>query len=198
MKFYSKRKRNIRKLCHVLLIICEGETEENYFQNYNKREYRNITIKTPNTNDTDPKNLVKYAKSMNKKYNPDITWCIFDTNSCTQKEIDKAYKNAGSNVSIICTNPCFELWFLLHYCAITNPLTKEDTIKFLKKHISDYKKPNDIFPIIYPFTDKALNNAKKLNKMHISNGLDLKCLKCNPSTQVFQIVEYITNIISKL
>lgn len=195
MNFYSKRKRNTRKQCHVLLIICEGTTEENYFHNFNKREWRNITIKTPNTKNTDPKGLVKYAKAMRKKFNPDITWCVFDINSHSQNEIDKAYKNAGSNISIIISNPCFELWFLLHYINVNDYLTKDDAINFLRKHISDYKKPNDIFHLISSNTDKAINHAKKLNITHLDMGTDLNCLKCNPSTQVFQIIEHIFSVV---
>jgi len=193
---YSRRARPTRNILHVLLIICEGATEKNYFDNFNKREWRSITIKTPETNTTDPVGLINYAISQKKYINPDITWCVFDGNTHSQETINKSIKKADQKINIIISVPCFEIWFLLHFNHYECCLNKDDTIELLKKYIKNYKKPQNVYKLISDKTEKAINRAIKLNDLHKNNGLSTYSINCNPSTQTFQIIEYIYKLVN--
>lgn len=197
MSSYQKRRAPFRKKEKVILIICEGETEENYFRNFDKREWENIIIKIPKTGNTDPLGLVKAANHFDKKYNPDITWCVFDVEDFDQSIIDKAFKITRSNNIVILSNPCFEFWFLIHFNYVDCCLSSKGTYELLKKNICDYEKPKNIFNLIEGKTNQAIKNAKKINKKHLKKVKSINNVNCNPSTQVYKIVEYIFKEIKK-
>ena len=44
------------------------------------------------------------------------------------------------NATLLCSNPCFELWLLLHYADIRSELTSEECVKRLTAFIHQYKK----------------------------------------------------------
>ena len=191
------RGRPYREPCKVILIICEGDSEEIYFNNFNKREWNCIRIRTPNSSYTDPVNLVEFAKRQKQNLNPETTWCVFDIESKSQEVIDKTVRNAGKGINVITSNPCFELWFLLHFQHVSSNLNVTDTIQMLKNHISDYKKGNDIFKLIEDKTQVALSNSRRLNGNHISHRLNRYDIRCNPSTQIYQIIEHIFDILHR-
>ena len=45
--------------------------------------------------------------------------------------------------------------------------------------------------------DEAIENAKKLNIMHESNGIDLFIRESNPSSQVFKLIDFIYELYEK-
>lgn len=63
---YRKRKTGKRTPRKVFVVVCEGEkTERIYFKRYRTR-YSNLSIETPNSKSTDPKNLTEFAKNQIK------------------------------------------------------------------------------------------------------------------------------------
>lgn len=198
---FAYRRREIRRPYRVLIIVCEGgKTERIYFNRYKKRDC-NLRILTPNTSSTDPINLVKFAKNQIRKYDLDIqenrdqVWCAFDVNNNSNTKILEAIRIANeNNITIALSNPCFELWYLLHYAYHEGGLTSRDTIDILKRHLHNYQKSNDVFDVLLCGRDRAINNAQRLNRYHTSQGTNLNSRDSNPSTQVFQIVEYILSI----
>jgi hypothetical protein len=191
------RGRPYREPCNVILIICEGDSEEIYFNNYNRREWNCIRIRTPKSSFTDPINLVEFAKRQKQRLNPETTWCVFDIESKPQNVIDRTIKTAGKGIFIIPSNPCFELWFLLHFQMVTNSLNVHDTIQMLLNHIPYYKKGNDIFKLIEDKTHIAITNSRRLKLNHQSDGLNIYDIRCNPSSQIYQIIEHIYDILHR-
>ena len=49
----------------------------------------------------------------------------------------------------------------------------------------------DVYEIIEKNTEVAVENSKKLEKVHIENGEDICNVNCNPYTSVYKPVEYI-------
>ena len=200
MAGYKSRKSGIRRPYKVLVIVCEGEkTERIYFNNYKIRGC-NLKIETPNCRDTDPVNLVKYAINQVRRYdldfkNGDQIWCVFDIDHNTEENVSKALKLANSKIKIALTNPCFELWYFLHFVNQRDRLPCREVKRFLTNYIKNYDKRENIFDIILDNRSAAISRAKGLNDMHIDNGIELLSIRSNPSTQVFQIVEYILDII---
>ncbi len=124
----------------------------------------------------------------------DEVWCVFDADEnedSIQRAADKAEK---SDINIALSNPCFEIWFLLHFELRQTKLSCSDTVENLKKYLTDYSKNEDVFYEIVDKRDKAISRAKKLNDIHKDErNNELYSPESNPSTQVFKLVEYILN-----
>ena len=196
---HSKRKRNVREPKKIILIVCEGETEKKYFNTFRTR-YRNNNIKihTDFILQNDSINLIKFTKtkrSLVKDFDAnekDCAWCVFDVDNNTDKVLKKVNDFAKkANIEIALSNPCIELWFLLHYKEVHSQISVQDSLSKLKEFIPNYKKGKIDYTILSKNTQKAISNAKKLNETHEKNQIDLITTKSNPSTQVFKLIESI-------
>ncbi len=190
------RRVSLREPNDILIIVCEGEkTEINYFENYRRRGC-GLKIQTLNSSKNDPINLVKYARRQISKHGLDLKegdqiWCVFDVDQ-NENNIDKAVNEAEKNsINIALSNPCFEIWFLLHFEFRQTNLSCSNTITNLKKYIENYSKTDDIFDKLIDHRQTAISHAKKLNEIHERRGNELYSHESNPSTQVFRLVEYI-------
>lgn len=94
----------------------------------------------------------------------------------------------AQNIRVYLSNPCFEIWYLLHFRYSTKQYNSNDeVINDLKKYLANYKKNQNVFDILLPLVSTALNNAKKLVNYHSNNKSD--CLNFSPSTDVYQLIE---------
>jgi hypothetical protein len=205
---YHSRKKGARKPLKHIVIVCEGKkTETQYFNGFRERN-SGVEIEPIYGECTDPKNIVEFAKKQIDKFDlnfeeGDGLWCAFDVDHIDKNKIEMikyAVKFADkNNIQIALSNPCIEFWFLLHYEWIYNPaLTRDEAFDKLKEHIEDYDKN---YPSIYSvLKDKlptAIENAKKLNKIHEKNYIELISVDSNPSSQVFKLIEFINKTIQE-
>ena len=194
MRGYKRRKQNIRIPRKVYVIVCEGKkTERIYFEKFRKR-YSNLSIETPDSKYTDPKNLVKFAKQYENDMifdNGDVIWCVFDCDDNENDDLTKACKIAGKNINISFSNPNFELWFLLHFELYVTKIDRSEVIQKLKKHLPQYKKNMNVYDLLIDKRPTAIINAKKLIRIHEKDGIEQISVESNPSTQVYNIVEEI-------
>ena len=199
---YRSRKRGNRKEAITALIICEGQkTEPNYFNNY-KEPYGGLKIIIPNSTRTDPVNLVKFALKQNYKYqidtsNGDTIWCVFDADTNSPEKIEQAKKLAKGKINLCFSNPCFELWYFLHFCYLEQRISTGDLQDKLKKYIKNYNKTKDYYKILLSKRQNAIEYTKKLNNKHIAKGIELLSAKSNPSSGVVDLVEYMLKTIKK-
>lgn len=187
-----------RKSKRVILVSYEGnnKTERYYFDSF-KGIDKNYTIKTVPGNETDPVSLVKQTINKVKELRLDLSkddkaYCIFDTDIDLKKnvQIRKAIELGKlNNICIITSSPCIEFWFLIHYEYTTKYLTNNDAIKRLKEYYSDYSKNCNMYSILYSKLNTAIENAKKLEKFHLSNNISIQTVEANPHTDVYLIVE---------
>lgn len=208
-----KRKRN-----PVLALICEGsDTEPLYFSNF-KNKFINIDIQIVRNSSkagkkTDPINIIKKAYEYKSKNNDilnykdgDRIWCIFDVdidyknhNSKESKydQIVKTKKLADKRkIDLGISNPCFELWYLLHFEYSTAFLKDyNDVEKRLKRNINSYSKSSNIYPLLKDNTENAIENANRLRKYYIDLDKNLNdpkdIIDCNPYTNIQDLVSYI-------
>ncbi len=205
-----KRKQNVREIApESYLIVCEGETEKQYFEAIIKkiegeREQRfpaKIIAAGANT-----KSLVVSTKDEIRRASIVYSnvWCVFDKDDFPDgnfnSEIEKAEKEG---YGAAWSNEAFELWFLLHFQLLTTKLTRGQYNKKLNeiyrtKSIGELKyKKND--PNIYDILEKhgsvrdAIRNAKKLKKQ---NANTVSNAKKNPETTVFVLVEKLLKYLS--
>jgi hypothetical protein len=188
MKFNTKRKKQYREPYDRVLITCEGETEQIYFQGLiNDLKLSVVNVNLINPSATDPNSLLKiaqdkseYAKRQGNSY--DRVYCMFD------KDQHLKYKDTKNNIQqkksfyVAFSEPCFEFWLLLHFYRTTKPFIECDALqkdKLFKRHLPNYNK-----------TDKDLfkNLTSKQIKTACKNSFD------NPLTNVNELVEYLQQI----
>lgn len=179
-----------------ILIICEGITERNYFEELrHKLSLTNIEVARKPI--SAPINNVDFAiKSLRRDSDYDRVYCVFDRDS--HENFDRALVKARmpKKISTIVSYPCFEFWLLLHFEMKTKPFPLCDAViqrLKLKKHFPHYKKsmPN----LFEQFEDRlgdAIKNAKENRKL--MRQINVK----NPSTEVDKLVVYIQELRVKI
>lgn len=196
----KKRGKVSRKTKKIILIGAEGknQTERKYFKAFNQvqSEYK---IMAGKGNNTDPvgvvEDLLKSAKQEELDLKDgDMLACFIDVDfkNGRDQELRAAMKLARqNNISVFLSNPCFEIWYLLHFRYSTKLYgSNEEVIKELGSYISDYSKSKDVYDVIENKIDQALLNTKRLESYHLENGTNDR-LKKLPSTEAYKLIEMI-------
>lgn len=133
-----------------------------------------------------PSQVVKYAikvaTAVNDSY--DQLWCVVDVDNFT--DLDEARRIASDSpvtTTLIVSNPCFELWPLLHFILhrghIDGPAHAK---KLLCEQLPGYDKQIVDFAKLYvPRLADAIENAKALDPTG-------EATQVNPSTNVWRLV----------
>lgn len=193
-----KKRKICRKTKRIILISTEGKnkTEETYFNHF-KNNNKNYVIKFAKGNDTDPSGIFYAAqKTMQKEEldfeQGDLVYCVFDVDFSQSRKKDIEYvlkKSKKENIHIILSNPCFEIWFLLHYRYSTRIYESNDAVvNDLQKYLPGYEKKSDIFDLLKDHSDDAIKYSKKLKEYHQEMG-NVDIIDCNPSTDIYKIIE---------
>lgn len=199
-RFLSNQRRHKRSVKPVLLLEVEGktnQTERLYFQSFSNQSSPFI-VRILKSGDTDP---VRMSKAIRKAWETrdlsaddgDIGFVITDLDLDHDKEIklqeaERQLENVPINLCV--SNPCFEIWYLLHFEYSTHGFSNNsEVINNLKKYIPKYQKNGDYYPILTRKTSDAINNAKKLSKYHNEQQHKWISTQCNPQTDVYKIVE---------
>ena len=208
----EKRGQKRRKPKPVILIVTEGsQTEPKYFEHYRTRQ-TNIDIRVvgsrSSAGETDYISLIRKAIEYQAKNdlsvsNGDSVWVVADgdvnhnnPDPVTNKnqQLMKARKMANSkNIQIVISNPCFELWYLLHFQYTTRYLKNYSAVRaMLVNYLPDYEKSEDVFSLLAPHTEEALQGARRLEQHHLRNGENLPLgLHAKPFTDVYHLIEHL-------
>ena len=189
----GKHRKRERKL---ILLAVEGRrnrTETGYFNQFN-REQKEYRINFVSCNETDPIHLVKKAETawqsekcdaelQSEKCDAefgDLVYCVFDTDTdpIKQREIDEAIRQAGhSNVEIVLSNPCLEVWFILHFGYTSKQFqSNEEVLRELRKNIPDYEKISESMKSISrngPM--RSTMDSAKERRRRCDDKVNLKC-----------------------
>ena len=142
-KSLRRRQPQVR-LRRALLIFCEGQVSEpSYFREF-ANEHANMLVKLDLRYPGVPTTLVEQAVAFKKKHKRknsfetnDQVWCVFDRDE--HPNIERAFITARDNgVKIAYSNPCFELWFLLHIQDHDGPLDRHSMQKLCEKVVPGY------------------------------------------------------------
>lgn len=188
---------------NTLWIFCEGEkTEINYFNKLKVAERisrMNIKVKSSDKV-TDATGILNYAVSFLENKNDfqkgDLIYCVFDRDSNTEQNLQKAEKIAKeNNIQITFSNPCFEYWLLCHFEYFQSSCEPNDLNNKLKEKLGEYKKnDSEIYNKTKDKISEAIKNSKKIRKNHIGKKIKILSRKSNPSTQVFEIIEKVQEL----
>ena len=185
----------------IILLALEGKnkTERTYFREYNSvNGLYHVSI--AKGNNTDPVNIVKdaissYEKMGLEKDAGDLAFVVCDTDFNKEDQIQEARTLAEqNNITLILSNPCFEIWLLLHFKYTTKPYASNlELLNDLQNSWPEYSKNVGSFEKIYDKRLDAIDNAKQLKQFHELRNQIMDIEKCNPSTDVYKLVELLNN-----
>ena len=188
-----------RKRKRIILIADEGHnmTESKYLKSFDDVLF---TLRFVSDRSTDPVNLmnslVNKAKELelSEEYG-DMAFCLIDAdvNPNKDSQVRQADKIAAKSkiVSLIVSNPCFEIWFLCHHgCSSHQYYSSEEVVSALKKIYPDYSKNDErMYLRTIDKVQAAIENSKRLEQEAISSGKALHTYQFQPSTEAYKVVE---------
>lgn len=198
------RPRKIREIGRKVIIVCEGETEEIYFEAIRKsKKLQMLKIRVVNPDFSDPENIVKFAVDLRNEakrqknwLDKDEAWAIFDGDehvANNPQNWNRALTLAAQEtINLGISNPSFELWYLLHYQNQTANIHRAAAKKRLVSHLPAYDKTTDFYESHFKSrTSQATSRAKKL-LIRIQQD-DLETYN-NPSTRIHLLVETLSKL----
>ena len=190
----------------IIVVGTEGKnkTETQYLRNL-ERKQASYHFVFAEGNETDPlkivNNTIKKAKKEELSYKDgDLAISIFDLDldhSKLSQLLEAKDLSKTKNIKIITSNPCFEIWYLEHFIYTSKPFNNSnELVSELKKYIHNYQKNEDYFKELFPNTNQAIINCKRLDFYHIENKQDNKLEFNNPRTDFYKLVELIISNIN--
>jgi hypothetical protein len=131
----------------------------------------------------DADSAAKSAKDENLRY--EEVWCVFDIDD--HPRVTDAKQQARDNeVNLAISNPCFELWVLLHFQDQRAHISRAQLRALCREHLPDYKKelPTETLSPLY---DQAATRARDLDVWQQEQGRQ----EATPSTGVYKLTEAI-------
>jgi RloB-like protein len=184
----------------ITLIVCEGETEEAYFEA--ARTHLDLTtaevVIADNTKGSAPISVVNCAEERAREQGGyDMIFCVFDRDG--HESYDRAREKIRGlaararhrlNIREAISVPCFELWVLLHFERTDRPFANcaEVVARIRRDHMEGYQKANDkIAKELMSRVDTALANARWLAER---TAIDDE----NPSTSVNAVLQHLKEV----
>lgn len=171
-----------------MLVYCGGiRTERDYFEAL-KQQLRasSLTVRIRQAGIA-PDALVQAAAAYRDRRPGvfDEVWCVVDVD---EFDIAAAAAEARrSAISLAVSNPCFELWLLLHHADCQSYCNGcQDVHRRLRKHVPGYDKSRIDIVRFADGVDDAVKRAKALDPSGTT-------YEKNPSTGAWQVVEQIRN-----
>lgn len=170
-----------RKINPLYLVFCEGETEESYAK-YLRSKFRipiEIRTKVTGQSITD-KVITNHVREIRKGAYSELDKCylMYDLDS---PEFSDRLREITKGI-ILASNPCFELWYLLHYCSQRSYITSDKCKQELKKYNTSYEKGKlnqQLKDCLDTHLNAAISRAKELGEPE------------NPSSTIYKFVEEI-------
>ena len=182
----------------IVLIICEGERSEPEYLEGFARACRNSRVRIEIASEHGaPRILVATAKDLKKRSEAaakregdenlayDAVWCVFDVDEHPQ--IADARQMARDNgIELAISNPCFELWLLLHFRESPGMQHRARICELLSGHVPGYDKRVEFasYSAGYP---QAVKRAEQMDQKAQEVGEPGR----NPTTGVYRLTEAI-------
>lgn len=187
-----------RKPRRRLLVACEGKrTEPDYIEGY-RRLVRNPLVEVVIAGEQgDPKRVVEMAKMRKRAAEEeaqrerdgyldfDEVWCVFDRDD-HQRFHDACCMASSNGFELAVSNPCVELWLLLHFRESPGPQQRRDVVRMLRRHLPGYDKVVE-FDRLAPTVSEATGRARRLDEDASAMGEPRR----NPTTGFYRLTDSI-------
>jgi hypothetical protein len=187
-----KRITGTRSELRTIVVFCEGRNSEPDYVNGLKQLpqiYENTALNIEvHPQQGVPLTLVEMAVSRKRDAEVDECWCIFDVewpqhHPHLREAITLAHAHG---VHLAISNPCFELWLILHLEEHARFVDTDSAERLSRK--LDGRKGKNIDPALYlPRRKDAVRRAIVLEKRHVECGT--KFPHDNPSSGMYRFLE---------
>ena len=170
--------KQFKKLIPNIFILTEGETERIYL-NHLKQRGCNYSLHIQSYGRNDPLKMVKRCNEIfrNREMSVrrgDHAFCVMDVDNSKDDDFRKALQYSEKNgIQIILSNPCIEVFFLLHFTDVIPDLTSKEMKKELSNHIEGYRETGDYWNLLLENQPEALRRSRsyQLENDSIINGI---------------------------
>jgi len=175
------RKSKGKEISPTFFVFCEGESEEAYI-GFIRSKYRiPIRIRSKISRTKINQRYVQSTLRFQPKHEKDRHFLLYDID---RPEMLERLQSINGSVLLV-SNPCIELWFILHICNQTAEATAGQIFKKLERKCNNYAKGyicEELKKKLNTETENACIKAKKLS------------LYNNPSTSIFRLIDEIKNV----
>ena len=181
-----------------MLFTAEGrnKTEKQYLLSF-QDQHGKYSIQYVNTGqDTDPEGMLKSMKSAWDRFemsarDGDKAYIVLDMDCKPEKiKLVKELQKTSKNIRFITSNPCIEVWFILHFVYTTHQFKdSKEPKRELAKYIPGYEESTDVAAVIRPKLETAAKNHEKLVSHYESIGTFWGDVECNPMTDIVEILK---------
>lgn len=115
-------------------------------------------------------------------------WCVFDIDQ--HPNVPAAINKAdGNDIEVAISNPCIELWFLLHFEARTASISRHEAQRLAKQHLGSGKSlAPQALRMLEEHHPEAKRRAIELDNKHRGDGSPPRS---NPSSNLWQLIDRI-------
>ena len=172
----KKRVSRGKQMKPIFFVFCEGETELEYVRFLRSLYRAPIQIIAKKGKSNISEDVIEHSKREYVTTEKDKVFLMYDL------DVDGMLEHLQTipNTVLLVSNPCVELWFLLHYQEQKTALSTDRCIQLMQKVSKEYKKG-----IISDREKKVLADNRNLAAERA------KCLEeyQNPSTTVYRLLE---------
>ncbi|MCD4727615.1 MAG: RloB family protein, partial [Pirellulales bacterium] len=115
----------------------------------------------------------------------DSVWCVFDIDD-HPKVAEAKVTARDNNIDLAISNPCFEIWLLLHFRDNPGMQHRDEIGQLLKKHVPGYNKTVDYDKYSNGYS-QAVTRAERMDRAAIEANEPER----NPTTGVYKLTELI-------
>jgi hypothetical protein len=187
-----------------IVVVCEGKvTEPRYFEDFKALSGNSLVTVTPIGGCGVPVSVVeraievKHERERAARRSRDSfdlrfeVWAVFDRDAHPDGQVPRAFALAEKNgVLVAYSNPCFEVWGLMHFACYARPGHHHECQAELRRQLHGFcHEKNPVFDVRLlerRYAD-AVRNAERALKERENEGT----LHGDPSTSVFLLTERI-------
>lgn len=194
------RKQASRQPKKRVLVVCEGKnTEPEYFRQFAAAHRASLVQVDVVPEAGAPRTVIERAQRLRKQAKADAkregdsflaydaVWCAIDVDEHPNlNDAIETARQSGLNVAV--SNPCIELWLVLHHREPPGMIHRRDVQRLLKSFVPDYDKH-----VAYHRYAEGYNAACRRARRLDDLAATVNDLGRNPTTGVYQLTEFIAH-----
>ena len=172
----EKRVSRGKQMKPIFFVFCEGETELEYVRFLRSLYRAPIQIIAKKGKSNISEDVIEHSKREYVTTEKDKVFLMYDL------DVDGMLEHLQTipNTVLLVSNPCVELWFLLHYQEQKTALSTDRCIQLMQKVSKEYKKG-----ILSDREKKVLADNRNLAAERAKCSEEYQ----NPSTTVYRLLE---------
>ncbi|WP_169748286.1 RloB family protein [Xenophilus azovorans] len=201
----ARHVKSVREPKSQIVVVCEGKvTEPRYFNDFRLLRGSSLVkvkaiggcgvpVSVVEQAIKEKAQLEKIAKKTGNSFDKAFeVWAVFDRDEHPEPQVPEAFRLATQHrIFVAYSNPCFEVWGLMHFSCWGKPGHHHETQRDLKNLLNGYcHKANPVMDVsvLNDHYDKAVEHAKRARSQRLKES---GSPHGDPSTTVDKLTERI-------